>query len=74
MSGNVNEVSCNFGEFYKGLPLKMRIRVNMTAGKLLELQKENKAFSDDAEDPSFAEEAKAHHLKDVELNISEVKL
>jgi hypothetical protein len=39
-------------DLYKNLPLKMRVKVNTTAGKLLELQKENNAFPVDAGDRS----------------------
>jgi hypothetical protein len=41
---------------YKGLPLKMRVRVNMTAGELLELQKKNNAFLGNAGDRSAGDE------------------
>jgi hypothetical protein len=40
-------------DMYKNLPLKMRVRVNMTAGELLELQKGNNAFSGDAGESSL---------------------
>jgi hypothetical protein len=39
-------------DLYKNLPLKMRVKVNTTAGKLLELQKENNAFPANAGDRS----------------------
>ncbi|MDR0320963.1 MAG: hypothetical protein LBI28_05620 [Treponema sp.] len=40
----------SLGDDYKDLPPKMRVRVNATASRLLELQKENNAFLDNAED------------------------
>jgi hypothetical protein len=40
-------------EDYKDLPLKMRVKVNTTAAKLLELQKENGAFLDKVGDLSL---------------------
>jgi hypothetical protein len=43
-------------EMYKNLPLKMRVRVNTTAVKLLELQKENNAFAVNAGDRSAEDE------------------
>jgi hypothetical protein len=38
------------------LPLKMRVRVNTMAGKLLDLQKENNAFPANAGDRSAGDE------------------
>jgi hypothetical protein len=32
------------GDAYKDLPLKMRVRVNITVAKLLAIQKKNSAF------------------------------
>jgi hypothetical protein len=43
-------------DVYKKLPLKMRVRVNMTASELLELQKGNNAFAGDAGEKSLDEE------------------
>jgi hypothetical protein len=41
---------------FKDLPLKMRVKVNTTAAKLLELQKENSAFLTEAEDMALDDE------------------
>jgi hypothetical protein len=46
----------NMGDAYKDLPVKMRVKVNATAAKLLELQKENGAFLDNAGDLSLEDE------------------
>jgi hypothetical protein len=43
-------------DLYKNLPLKMRVKVNTSASKLLELQKENNVFSVDAGDRSAGDE------------------
>jgi hypothetical protein len=53
MDGKNNELPKALGDAYKDLTLKMRVRVNKTASKLLELQKENNAFTVDAGDPSL---------------------
>ena len=50
MSRKNKEVSCNFDEVYKELPLEMRVRVNLTASSLLEIQRDNNAFCDDGVD------------------------
>ena len=41
------EVSYDFNEVYKELPVEMRTRVNITASSLLEIQKGNEAFCDE---------------------------
>jgi hypothetical protein len=38
---------------YKGLPLKMRVRVNITAKELLEIQRENNACLTSAGNPAL---------------------
>jgi hypothetical protein len=53
MTEKNKELPKALGDAYKGLPLKMRLRVNRTASRLLELQKENNAFQADAGDPSL---------------------
>ena len=42
------KVSDNFSDDYKELPLKMRVWINKAATELLELQKANKAFLEEA--------------------------
>ena len=56
MNKKDKEVSYDFGEVYKDLPLKMRARVNMTARDLLEIQRGNNAFCDDGIDRSAGED------------------
>ena len=46
------EVSYDFNEVYKELPVEMRTRVNITASSLLEIQKGNEAFCDGGIDRS----------------------
>jgi len=41
---------------YKDLPPKIRASVNVTAIKLLEIQKKNKVFLNNATDPSLYED------------------
>jgi len=65
MEGKDKEVSDLYKD-YKDLPLKMRVRVNMTAKKILEIQKENKAFIYNAIDASLYE--------DGELNPKQLKM
>jgi len=55
MEGKDKKVS-DLNKDYKDLPLKMRVRVNMTAKKILEIQKENKAFLSNAIDMSAHED------------------
>jgi hypothetical protein len=43
-------------DLYKNLPLKMRVKVNTSASKLLDLQKENSALAANAGDRSEADE------------------
>jgi len=43
---------------YKNLPIKDRVEVNMTAKKLLEIQKGNKAFLGNTINPSLHEDGK----------------
>ena len=56
MSKKDKEVSYDFSEVYKELPVEMRTRVNITASSLLEIQKGNEAFCDEGLD-RFAEES-----------------
>jgi len=44
MNNENKKVSDFNSENYKDLPLEMRVRVNMTANELLEIQKKNKAL------------------------------
>jgi hypothetical protein len=44
------------GDAFKDLPLKMRVRVDTTVNKLLEIQKENNDFLFDAGDPPLDDE------------------
>jgi hypothetical protein len=53
MPGKDKKVSYHFSDDYRELPPKMRVRLNMTANKLLELQKENSAYLTNVEDPSL---------------------
>jgi hypothetical protein len=56
MNRKDKELPEDLGDAYKDLPLTMRVRVNMTASKLLELQKENNVFSANAGDRSLDDE------------------
>jgi len=56
MTSKEKKVSNSFCQDYKALPLKMRARVNMTAKKILEIQKENKVFLGNATEPSLYED------------------
>jgi len=52
MNGEDKKVSDFISEVYRDLPLEMRVRVNMTASELLEIQKKNKALIEDGKDLS----------------------
>ena len=44
MNNENKKVSDFIGETYRDLPLEMRVKVNMTANELLEIQRKNKAL------------------------------
>jgi len=58
MNNENTEVSDFISEAYRDLPLEMRVKVNMTANELLEIQKKNKALVEDVEKPSSYEDGK----------------
>jgi len=55
MAGKGKRVTDSFCQDFKGLPLKMRVRMILTAKKILEIQKEKKVFLGNAIDPSLYE-------------------
>jgi len=50
MNNENRKVSDFISETYRDLPLEMRVRVNMTANELLEIQRRNKALIEDGRD------------------------
>jgi hypothetical protein len=58
MNNENKKVSDFSNEDYKNLPLEMRVRVNLTARELLEIQRKNKALVEDLEDLSSYEDGK----------------
>jgi len=44
MNNENRKVSDFISEVYRDLPLEMRVKVNMTANELLEIQRKNKAL------------------------------
>jgi hypothetical protein len=46
----------DLGDAFKDLPLKMRVKVDTTVNRLLEIQKENSAFLTEAEDMALEDE------------------
>ena len=56
---NENKKESEFSnEDYKDLPLEMRVRVNLTARELLEIQRKNKALVEDAEEGDLKKDGK----------------
>ena len=47
MNGKDKKVSDYISKVYRDLPLNIRVRVNMTAAELLEIQRKNGAFFED---------------------------
>jgi len=58
MNNENKKVSDFIGEAYKDLPLEMRVKVNMTANELLEIQRRNKALVEDGGEVSSYEDGK----------------
>jgi len=58
MNNENKKVSDFISEAYRDLPLKMRVKVNITANELLEIQKKNKALVEDGEKLSSCEDGK----------------
>jgi len=58
MNNENKKVSDFSSEAYRDLPLKMRVKVNMTASELLEIQRKNKALVEGAGKPSSYEDGK----------------
>jgi len=58
MNNENRKVSDFISETYRDLPLEMRIRVNMTASELLEIQRRNKALVEDGKKLSSYEDGK----------------
>jgi hypothetical protein len=58
MNNENRKVSDFIGEVYRDLPLEMRVKVNMTASELLEIQRRNKALVEDGEKLSSCEDGK----------------
>ena len=56
MNNENKKVSDFIGEVYRDLPLEMRVRVNMTANELLEIQKRNKALVEDGGEVDLGED------------------
>ena len=56
--GEENEkVSDCFSDDYKNLPLKARVKVNLTARELLEIQEKNKALLGGWEKPALEDDS-----------------
>jgi hypothetical protein len=47
MNNENRKVSDFISEVYRDLPIEMRVKVNMTASELLEIQRKNKALVED---------------------------
>jgi len=58
MNNENKKVSDFISEVYRDLPLEMRVKVNMTANELLEIQKKNKALVEDGGKLSSFEDSK----------------
>jgi len=58
MNNENKKVSDFISEVYRDLPLEMRVRVNMTANELLEIQRKNKALIEDGKKLSSHEDIK----------------
>ncbi|GBU28797.1 hypothetical protein R84B8_02359 [Treponema sp. R8-4-B8] len=56
MNSKDQKVSDYVSKAYKDLPLEMRVRVNMTASELLEIQRKNKVLVEDGGDLSSYED------------------
>jgi hypothetical protein len=56
MNNENRKVSDFINEVYKDLPLKMRVKVNMTANELLEIQRMNKALVADVGEVDFGDD------------------
>jgi len=58
MNNENKKVSDFISEVYRDLPLEMRVKVNMTANKLLEIQRKNEALVDGGKKLSSYEDEK----------------
>jgi len=58
MNNENKKVSEFNNEDYKNLPLEMRVRVNMTARELLEIQRKNKVLVESVGEVSSYEDSK----------------
>jgi hypothetical protein len=58
MNNENKKVSDFSNEDYKNLPLEMRVRVNLTASELLEIQRKNKALVEDLEEVDLNDDGK----------------
>jgi len=58
MNNENKKVSDFSNEDYKNLPLEMRVRVNLTASELLEIQRKNKALVEGGKKLSSYEDRK----------------
>ena len=56
MNNENKKVSDFISEAYRDLPFKMRVRVNMTANELLEIQRRNKALVEDGGEVDLRED------------------
>ena len=55
---NGKKVSDYISEVYRDLPIRMRVRVNMAASELLEIQRKNKALFEDRKNLSSYDDRK----------------
>jgi len=60
MNNENKKVSDFSNEDYKNLPLEMRVKVNLTARELLEIQKKNKALVEDGGDGDLGEDGRKY--------------
>jgi len=58
MNNENKKVSDFSNEEYKNLPLEMRVRVNLTARELLEIQRKNKALVEEAGEVDLKKDGK----------------
>jgi hypothetical protein len=56
MNNENKKVSDFISEAYRDLPVEMRIKVNMTASELLEIQRKNKALVEDGGEVDLGED------------------
>ena len=57
------KVSYDFSDNYKNLPLNMRIKVNVTAVELLEIQKKNDTFPEEEIELVFGEDREKRNYR-----------